>query len=371
MYFVAVLIRFVQILKSTDMELRRHLFHSFTVFFLALASVCVTVQYVHASDGELLLTATQIELGTEYITDSVADLSAGEVLDRDYGIRVRWVGDSLMDITTLGLRCDFTCRDDSLLLTMVETGGDAEVFDRPIVMNASGIFSSEVHPYGGYEGRTVGNLANYVVRSLLVTSEGDTLQTLMNKQVILGTTYSPADNPRLYVISIRELRSYYISDSPWPVAVVVTNTYYDSDYTGIGQKRFALDLIAPSSENRGAHANMYHTTALGKALAGLSPFSQLPYGVLPGNAPSSLSASESGLECEVSCDGGSIRINLLGSTHGDSSDCTVVLSDVRGIVWHAGTFRDGTVIDVSSLPSGEYQITLSDGSAVHTEKLSF
>ena len=344
--------------------------YPFAVFLLAASAACLNPPLTHASaDGELRLTSTRVAVSADCITDSLTDLSAADALDPDYDIRVRWVGDTLMDLTTLGMRCDFTCRGDSLLLTMIETGGDIEVFDSPVALNFPGSYSSKVRQYGGTESNVMGRSSNYVVESILINSNGDTLKTLMNKQLLVGTLCPTHENSRFDLISLKELRSYYVKDNPWPVATVITTSYYDAAYKGLGRSVFAIDLITPFIGGRSVGGDVSDDTSSGRAVARLSPFSRLPQNVFPDWNRNRSAAYGQVPEFNIVCIDGIIRINVIGEHSGSAVSYTVVVSDVRGIVWHDGEFFDSTIIDTYSLPRGEYQVTISDGIIAHTEKL--
>lgn len=335
---------------------------------MSVLLACVPGGHAYADDSQIILSAVEVEISADCINDSVADLSVGEIVDNDYDIRLRWNGDTLVDLTTIDMRCDFTCKGDSLLLTMVETGSDARVFSDPVQMNASGEFMSTIKPWGGVDGKSAGRSNNYIAESILINSEGDTLNTLMNKQLFVSTLYFPSDNPYFSKIAVKELRSYYLRDTPFPVAVVSVTSYYDSEYKGIGGNVLAIDLIA-ERRNLSAANGIYKN----KALVHLSPFSRMAKGQqapkYDSHSTSRPGASEPTVDIIYSDN--SIRINTIAAHYDATCSYSVVVSDVRGIVWYAGDFRDSTVIPTSSYPSGEYQITVSDGINAHTEKLTF
>lgn len=335
---------------------------------MSLLLACISMGHAYADEDQVMLTAARIEISADCVTDSVTDLSGGEIVDHDYGIRLRWDGDTLVDMTTIDMRCDFTCKGDSLLLTMIETGSNARLFPRPVHMNAPCEFLSDIKPFGGVDGKSAGRANNYVTRSMLINTQGDTLNTLMNKQLFVSTMFFPSDNPNFNRIAVKEFRSYYQKNAPFPIAVISTTSYYDSQYRGIGGDVVVLDLI--SEKGYQAAANVMYKN---KALAALSPFSRMPRSQQAPGRNLNPSSQPGGPEAtiEITHNGNSININVAGTSGNVSQSYRVIVSDVRGIVWYAGDFHDSTVIPTSSYPLGEYQITVSDGTTVRTEKLTF
>ena len=357
-------------LKPSPAMMGKHSKYPFSAKMCAMSLLlsCAVIMQAHTDDNQILLTAVQVEISADCISDSIADLSGGEIVNHDYDIRLRWDGDTLVDLTTIDMRCDFSCKGDSLRLNMIETGRDVHIFISPAPVGYPGEFASTIKPCGGVvDSRAAGSSKNYITESMLINVEGDTLHTLMNKQLFVATLHYPSDNPYFNRIAVKELRSYYKKDTSFPIAVVAVSSYYDNEYRGIGSDILALDLIS-ERKNQLATEEMYRN----KAIANLSPFSRMHVGKA---APThnSRETQHTGLPptVDIIYRENSIIINTAGASVGAISSYSVIVSDVRGIVWHTGEFRDSAVISTSSYPPGEYQITVSDGTTAQTEKLTF
>ena len=329
------------------------------ITLLIILCISFDSQILIAADETVEISARRIDINSEHVNDSIADLSGCEAISNDYRIRLRFTGDTLMDVTTNSMRCDLSVKGDTLLLCGLETGDEIENFARPINLSANDVFASVITPYAGLKWRSYGNSRRYVRRSMLINSDGDTLQTVMIKNLLISALYFPENNPVYGMISVTELRSYYVPGAALPTSVIVTKSTYDSDGTGIGESVYGIDLIDNVSPLHDDNLAMQRIKALSPA-GGCDFKNEIQDSDNPDTTvPKIYITTENG------------HLNVAAARpDGVTASYTLMISDARGLVWHNGSFTGSTEIDLSPYPRGEYQITVSDGIHLHSEKLT-
>lgn len=332
------------------------------VIALSIASYCNAMALT--ADCEVVVNARLLQIASDCITDSLTDFSKSELISHDYPIRVRWSSDTLFDISTYDLRCDFVCRHNTVFLSRTESGREIETFSTPAAVNQSKCYNSSIQPFGGVAWEGEGKSKHHVTNSIIITTEGDTLSAIMNRNTFISRCNTMIDSVAVVQFRVNDLRAYYIDKTNLPFAIVGITTRYNNGGRAIGRTTFAIDNIFSCEAKSRAISN--------DALTRLVLFAPINTFDFSSKKDSHTSNNPKLIDFYVSLFNNAIHITLPKNLYKSNlnESFTVIISDIRGIVWYTDFFNDQITISTSSLPHGEYQIVVSNGETHFTRNLT-